>query len=1077
MNLPKPEAPRSHAATRKSVLPIRVALTLLALSGPLARAQQTAPAPQKNPASADDVLVLSPFTVSASEDKGYKATSTLAGTRLKANIADVGASLSVITKEFLTDTGVNNVNELLPYTLGTEAAGVGGNFTGGQAAGAGAESLQAVGGVLRQPQNATRVRGIGAADLTRDYSLTDIPFDSYNVERVEVNRGPNAILFGLGSPAGIVNYGLIKPSFRPRTTISAEVARYGSYRGTLDTNQVLIPEKLAVRVAGLHSDQQFEQNPAFERDSRGYIAALYRPWRNTTLRGDFEYGSIAANRPNLTSPIDNISVWLQSARTTWDPSTGNSAVPPAGLFTQQFFFQWATIWDQGNATAPVANGIQGRRTPALVTTPGALLLTWLGGANLAEVPGNSTYKLQGFTDLSIYDFRKNLLSGNANRVITDFRSASGSLEQNLLDGQAGFEISYNHQNYRDDQFNAIGGQESYRIWIDTNTKYLDGRANPNFGRPYVMATPQHSEAETTRENLRATAFYEFDFNRHLDSPIAKWLGRHILTGVADRQEIDQRSINWRMSWAGAGSANRIAENLVGNMSNFRRRVQNLIYVGPSLATTALGDVHIDGYPTAPVWQPGAIYPITGWDIQTQAWTTQQAMEYAQPLSASANRQVIDSTALVLQSHWLDNNLVTMAGWRRDRSDSYQLSPVPLDVEGSVLLDSLEAPGSPTSTLDTKVWTYSAVGRVPLKLPLRSHLSVHYSQSENFQPLAARTDLFGQSISAPGGESKEYGFTLAMLDEKVNVRVNWYEARVANETNADAVNLGWNLVLNQGEFVALNFLYELKANGQATQAQIDAFGLPPDATMKFVNAKFNTLSNGQGQWTFAIPGSRSSTSERTAKGFEVDAIFNPTPNWRVALNVGRQETIATGAGADVAAYVAQRLPKWQTIYTLPRGLGGTPFSQWYEAFVMIPLRTLASQDGRVSAEQRKWRVNLITNYEFASREGWLKRFGVGGALRWQDKAAIGYPLKLNSDNQQVSDIEHPFFAPSELNGDVWVSYRMPLRQKRYIWTSRLALRNVVRERDLIPISTQPNGAIAQVRVAPPLIWEFRNSLEF
>ncbi|MGC4111445.1 MAG: TonB-dependent receptor plug domain-containing protein [Nocardioides sp.] len=1054
----------------------RASAILFSVTAASLLAQEAAKPAAPKPAE-DDVLVLSPFLVSAGEDKGYKATSTLAGTRLKTAIADVGASLSVITAEFMADTGVNNVNELLPYTLGTEAAGVSGNFTGGQAGGAGAESLQAVGGVLRQPQTATRVRGIGAADLTRDYSLTDIPFDSYNVERVEINRGPNAILFGLGSPAGIVNYALIKPSFRPRTTITAEAARFGSYRGSFDTNQVLLPGKLAVRAAGLHSDQQFEQNPAFERDNRGYVSLLFRPFEHTKLRAEAEIGQVVSNRPNLTSPIDNISVWLNSARTTWDPSTGNSATPPAGLFTQQFFFQWATIWANADAAAPTPNGIQGRRTPGIVTSPGAVLLTWLGGANLAEVPGNSTYKLQGFTDLSVYDFRHNLLSGNANRVGTDFSSFSIALEQSLLDGQAGFEVAYNRQNYRDDQLNPIGAQESYRIWIDTNTKYLDGRANPNFGRPYVMATPQRNEAETTRDNLRATAFYEFDFTRHSQSPFAKWLGRHTLTGLVDRQEIEQRSINWRMSWMGAGATDRIADNLVGNASNFRRRVQNLIYLGPSLATTPLNAVHINGYPTAPVWQPGTIYPITGWDIQTQAWTTQQAMEFAQPISGAANRQVIDSQALVLESHWLDDHLVTMAGWRRDRSDSYQLATLPLDAEGSVTLDQLAAPSAPTSTLDERVWTYSAVGRLPWKLPLRSALSLHFSQSENFQPVAARTDLFGQTMGAPGGNSREYGFTLSMLDDKLNFRVNWYDAKVLNETNADATNLGWNLVMNQGEFVALNFLYELKANGLATQAQIDGFGLPPEATLKFVNAKFNTLTNGQGQWTFSIPGSRSSTSERTARGFEVDAILNPTPDWRIALNVGQQETIANGAGADVAAYVAQRLPKWQTIYNLPRGVGGTPFGQWYESFIMIPLRTLASQDGRVSAEQRKWRVNLVTNYDFAAHDGWLQRFGVGGALRWQDKAAIGYPLKLNADNQQVSDIDHPFYAPSELNADVWLSYRMPLQRKRTAWTARVALRNVIRGDDLIPISTQPNGSIAQVRVAPPLIWELRTTLEF
>jgi outer membrane receptor protein involved in Fe transport len=32
-----------------------------------------------------------------------------------------------------------------------------------------------------------------------------IPFDSYNTQSVEITRGPNSLLFGLGTPAGIVN--------------------------------------------------------------------------------------------------------------------------------------------------------------------------------------------------------------------------------------------------------------------------------------------------------------------------------------------------------------------------------------------------------------------------------------------------------------------------------------------------------------------------------------------------------------------------------------------------------------------------------------------------------------------------------------------------------------------------------------------------------------------------------------------------------------------------------------------------------------------------------------------------------
>ena len=48
----------------------------------------------------------------------------------------------------------------------------------------------------------TRVRFM-AATLHEEFVRKPLPMDSYNIDRVTVNRGANSILFGVGSPAGI----------------------------------------------------------------------------------------------------------------------------------------------------------------------------------------------------------------------------------------------------------------------------------------------------------------------------------------------------------------------------------------------------------------------------------------------------------------------------------------------------------------------------------------------------------------------------------------------------------------------------------------------------------------------------------------------------------------------------------------------------------------------------------------------------------------------------------------------------------------------------------------------------------
>ena len=146
-------------------------------------------------------------------------------------------------------TTFNNLDDLLTYTAGTEVEGLSGNFSGSSFNSGG---FQEFNGASRRVQSETRVRGLGAADQTRDYFLTDSPMDGYNIDRVEVNRGPNAILFGLGSPGGIVISGLVRGlTNKTNTKVEFQFDQEASQRYVLDHNQVLIKDVLALRFAGL----------------------------------------------------------------------------------------------------------------------------------------------------------------------------------------------------------------------------------------------------------------------------------------------------------------------------------------------------------------------------------------------------------------------------------------------------------------------------------------------------------------------------------------------------------------------------------------------------------------------------------------------------------------------------------------------------------------------------------------------------------------------------------------------------------------------------------------------------------
>ncbi|MEO7598983.1 MAG: TonB-dependent receptor, partial [Opitutus sp.] len=160
----------------------QVTLVLLATccvtpAGLTAQASSATRATRDPLVSEDEVIQLSPFVVSSEEDRGYRATSTLAGTRIRTDLKDVGSALSVITTQFLKDTGARNSEDLLVYTTGTEVAGVGGNFS--SVTGQGQTTLNDAQTLLR-PNTQNRIRGLRGADNARDFFLTDIPWDSYN---------------------------------------------------------------------------------------------------------------------------------------------------------------------------------------------------------------------------------------------------------------------------------------------------------------------------------------------------------------------------------------------------------------------------------------------------------------------------------------------------------------------------------------------------------------------------------------------------------------------------------------------------------------------------------------------------------------------------------------------------------------------------------------------------------------------------------------------------------------------------------------------------------------------------------
>ncbi len=271
---------------------------------------QVAPSSASTLDADDDVVLLSPFEVRAESDTGYQATQTLAGSRINTRLEDVGSAITVVTAEFLRDVGATDNKSLLMYTTNTEVGGPQGNFRGSSGGQSEDES-----GRFTNPNGNTRVRGLTSADNTRNFFASDIPWDGYNVDRVDMQRGPNSILFGLGSPAGIINASTKTAQHRDFREIDFRFGSYGTNRVTLDINQNILPGELSVRLNLLRNDEQYRQDPAYSLDRRLFATLRYDPKflsrgeHQTTLKVNFEKGEIDSNNPRTITPRDQITQW------------------------------------------------------------------------------------------------------------------------------------------------------------------------------------------------------------------------------------------------------------------------------------------------------------------------------------------------------------------------------------------------------------------------------------------------------------------------------------------------------------------------------------------------------------------------------------------------------------------------------------------------------------------------------------------------------------------------------------------------------------------------------------------------
>ncbi|MAI38800.1 TonB-dependent siderophore receptor [Alteromonas sp.] len=146
-------------------------------------------------------------------------------------ILDVPQSLSIMTAEEITARGITSVGQIIDYTPGVNTSQGEGH------------------------RDAVVFRGVrSTADFYIDGNRDDVQYYRalYNVEQVEILRGPNALLFGRGGTGGILNRVSKKATIDQQfVNYNVSANTFGAYNLQLDTN-VDTGEDSAVRINAMY---------------------------------------------------------------------------------------------------------------------------------------------------------------------------------------------------------------------------------------------------------------------------------------------------------------------------------------------------------------------------------------------------------------------------------------------------------------------------------------------------------------------------------------------------------------------------------------------------------------------------------------------------------------------------------------------------------------------------------------------------------------------------------------------------------------------------------------------------------
>ena len=206
------------------------------------------------------------ITVMGRAQTFYRESSTSVGAKIETDIMDLPQSVQVLNEQLIVDQAAREITDLYRSIAGVSIY----SYSGVTFRGFRDDSNVFYDGVRGDPFS-----GFGVPQL-------------FNIERVEVLKGPAAALYGGGEPGGMINYVSKKPSFVQDTEVTLTTGDNDRMGGSIDSKGGLT-DSIAYRLGGFYEQKDSFRNNADSENTELTGGLLFQLGDDTTLTTTIDY--------------------------------------------------------------------------------------------------------------------------------------------------------------------------------------------------------------------------------------------------------------------------------------------------------------------------------------------------------------------------------------------------------------------------------------------------------------------------------------------------------------------------------------------------------------------------------------------------------------------------------------------------------------------------------------------------------------------------------------------------------------------------------------------------------------------